>query len=445
MKKFLLLITLIAVLFINSEVKAVTTSFSISEDSNSSSVSKTYVVKMTVEDGTKTVNKLYLTFDFYNVTYKSFTPADGWVVSSNTQDSSDTSKRNIILYSTKTTSFSEGTYTIGSIETINPLYGCTVSISPYAEKKLCSIATINDTKIYYDLKGNITTEYKYMLECDKLQCRKLTDDNGNVVYYDSTGNKTDETTYLEQCEGKKFCKEENGKYYGKDGNETTYLQYQKDCKKHQCEIITDGTTKVYYDSNGSEVTEEKYYNDPNCQTPCGIINDIYFDKNGKITTKLEYTKQCLVNKCTVLSDGTYYGNDGNVTTKENYLKQCFSCLKDNDKYYGKDGNEITAEEYDLQCNIHKCEIVQNKYFDNNGNMVDEKTYNLVCKEHKCEEIDGKYFDDKGKIVSKDEFTKSCGVENPQTGNVLPIITIILGTCVGGALLYISQKNKKLRN
>ena len=35
--------------------------------------------------------------------------------------------------------------------------------------------------------------------------------------------------YEAECDNKKICREENGKYYGKDGSEITKEQYEKDC------------------------------------------------------------------------------------------------------------------------------------------------------------------------------------------------------------------------
>lgn len=437
------IITFISVIFIDA--KAASYSFD-PNDCTITGTTETCKLKLIVEEGTLTINELDLTVYFTNITYSSFYPANGWLVQKNVPNATNAANRDMILYTSKT-SYGVGEYTLGTITATNALYGCYISVVPNFVRNTCKKVTIGETTLYYGLDGKATTEYQYTTQCENLSCKALIDDNGSKVYYDKDGNIVDERVYNEQCLGKIYCKpdETTGKYYDNNGNEITYLQFEKLCRKHSCEILTDGNTTIYFGSNGNEVSEEEYYNDPSCHTPCDIVNGIYYDKNGRKTTKLEYTKQCLKNSCIELEDGTYYDKDGNQTTKEEYLKQCFSCVKTGDKYYDTDGKEITAEEYDIKCNTHKCEKINDTYFNNEGKIVDEETYDLACNTHKCEKVNNTYFDYNGKIVNEEEYNKSCGIDNPDTGNVLPIFYFIIGIGIASIAFYISKKYKKIHN
>ena len=58
----------------------------------------------------------------------------------------------------------------------------------------------------------------------------------------------------------------------------------------------------------------------------------------------------------------------------------------------------------------------------------------------CSEQDGSYYDKDGQKVSKEEYFESCGtVENPKTGNILPILTFSL-VLLFGFILFTNRKN-----
>ena len=319
---------------------------------------------------------------------------------------------NKISLKTKKNAFAIGTHNIVKyyFYKIDTAQKCHVvySINPYSEVRTCKYDETN--KIYYDKSGNVTDELTYTKQCLSNICKELPDG----TYFGINGNEVTKDVYESECLSRLYCGFKDGKYYGKDGEEVSEDEYQKQCERNYCTIIT-GT---YFGKDGNEVTKEVYENECLERYICSFNNGKYYGKDGTEVSKIEYEKQCIKNICTILSDGTYYDKDGNVTDEKTYNKQ---------------------------CEKHTCEIIDDTYFDKDGNVTDEKTYNLVCKEHKCEEIDGKYFDTNGKMVNKDEFTKSCGIENPQTGNVLPIIALVIGTGVAGVLLYISKKNKKILN
>ena len=111
--------------------------------------------------------------------------------------------------------------------------------------------------------------------------------------------------------GKKVCKIDNGKYYGKDGNEVTKEVYDAECNPKICKI----DNGKYYDKNGNEVTEEQFKQ----ACACRIENDKYYDGMGNEVTKEVYEKNCT---CRKTADGKYYGKDGSEITEEQYNKDC---------------------------------------------------------------------------------------------------------------------------
>jgi len=85
----------------------------------------------------------------------------------------------------------------------------------------------------------------------------------------------------------RICEYYNGKYYGKDGKETTELKYKQECETNICIIIGD----KYFGKDGKETTELEYRQQ--CETNiCKIVGDKYFGKDGKETTESEYKAQC---------------------------------------------------------------------------------------------------------------------------------------------------------
>ena len=114
----------------------------------------------------------------------------------------------------------------------------------------------------------------------------------------------------------RVCEYYNGKYYGKDGKETTELKYKQECETNICKKVGD----KYFGKDGKETTELKYKQE--CETNiCIIIGDKYFGKDGKETTELEYRQQCETNICKIVGD-KYFGKDGKETTELEYRQQC---------------------------------------------------------------------------------------------------------------------------
>src|SRR5574344_1113730 len=166
------------------------------------------------------------------------------------------------------------------------------------------IATIKFYKI--DAAKDCSVTYNYSFTTINRACTVYQNH-----YYDLLGNITDSLTYSKECE-KHYCETlSDGTKYGKDGTEVTDITYSKECEKHYCETLSDGTK---YGKDGTEVTD------------------------------LEYTKECEVNICKILSDGTIYGKEGKEVDQATYDKECKSetkyyCTTNNGKYYDKDRSE----------------------------------------------------------------------------------------------------------
>ncbi len=81
------------------------------------------------------------------------------------------------------------------------------------------------------------------------------------------------------------CSTINGKFYDKEGKETTEENYNKICKP-VCEVV-DGK---YYNDKGIEVDEATYKKA--CLPICTIEGGKYYDNNGNEVSKAQYEKMC---------------------------------------------------------------------------------------------------------------------------------------------------------
>ena len=211
-----------------------------------------------------------------------------------------------------------------------------------------------------------------------------------------------------------MCEIKDNKYYDDEGKETSKEEYEKKCKKHTCEILSDGTR---YGKDGTIVDEKTYNEECVPKNPvCEIKDDKYYDKDGKETSKEEYEKSCKQIKCEY-RDHQYYDLNGEATTKE---------------------------EYEKQCKKHYCEVIDNTYYDKNGNKVNKTTYEASCKKNICVVVNGKYYDKKGNEVTKGEYENSCvsvPVDNPPTGAETPYLALLGGAFVAGTIFYGTKKRK----
>ncbi len=359
------------------------------------------------------------------------TPAAGWQVTNvNYSDNQIEVKR--------TGSFLANTeYPIVTVsfEIIENGEDCKVTWVPYiTPNSYCHYDS--NTQKYYGLSGGETTRAKYLEECyGSPACQERNLEEVGIVYTDKDGNEVSKEQYEAICKDN-TCKIVNNEYYNKYGQKTDLSGYIKDCKT-PCEILEDGT----FIGDTNEIVNEDTYN-AQCKYHCEYAFGKYYDKDGNETTKLNYEKTCFKNVCKKLSDGTYYNSKGEETDELTYQKECekniCKVLSDG-TYYDNNGKVVTKEEYEKSCN--KCKEENGKYYDNDGKETNKENYELVCKVHKCQVINNTYFDDKGNIVTKEVYDKYC--TNPKTGNIVPYIYTFLGMLTATGLFVYSKKHKKL--
>ena len=163
--------------------------------------------------------------------------------------------------------------------------------------------------------------------------------------FDKDGKSISKVTMYNSPE-KKICKNDNGTFYGKDGNIVTEQQYKDECLKI-----------------------------------CKNDNGTFYGKNGNVVTEQQYKDECL--KICKNDNGTFYGKNGNVVTEQQYKDECLKiCKNDNGTFYGKNGNVVTEQQYKDECLqktiISKKDITTGKELagatlvvkDYNGNVVD---------------------------------------------------------------------------
>ena len=182
--------------------------------------------------------------------------------------------------------------------------------------------------------------------------------NGNK-YYDRNGNRVSEVDYLKSCQTPK-CQIVNGYYFGYNGNSVTKSRYESECKG--------GTTPTY---------------------TCTYRNGKYYDRKGKVVSHVDYIISCMAPKCEIV-DGYYFGKYGDKVTKSTYERQCeddtptYTCTYRNGKYYDRKGNVVSHVDYIISCMAPKCEIVDGYYFGKYGDKVSKSTYEKECGSQKVE-------------------------------------------------------------
>ena len=241
------------------------------------------------------------------------------------------------------------------------------------------------------------------------ECMKV----GNK-YYDKNGNVVSEVNYIISCKAPK-CETIDGYYFGKDGTSVTKSRFEKECKTpvptptYKCEY----KNGKYYDKNGNIVTEVNYI--ISCQSPkCQVINGYYFGKDGKNVNKATYEKECTTKKTykCEYKNGKYYDKNGNVVSEVNYIISCQApvCKLVNGYYFGKDGRNVSRSTFEKECTTketYKCENIKGQFYDKNGNIVSEVDYIISCQAPKCKIVNGYYVGKDGRNVNKSTYKKEC--------------------------------------
>ena len=170
-------------------------------------------------------------------------------------------------------------YTIGSMGIkftgVNK-YKVTVSGNQYAELVNASGNVVsNGTEFNTNEKFNVRVPASKVTEKSSF---KVTVSVGKTVYlikrYSPNNNAlqdlvvpekeersaSDDVTFI-MTPVKRVCEYYNGKYYGKDGKETTELKYKQECETNICKKVGD----KYFGKDGKETTEAEYK--AQCETP----------------------------------------------------------------------------------------------------------------------------------------------------------------------------------
>lgn len=409
MKKLNLAIFSILIAFIG--LKSVNATVAFKQNCESSNNYYTCELVLEVMGNSSNVNEISVNYLLKNIEFSSFEGASEFRIK--------TSDSNGFVATTKKGSLTVGIHKIGVLKLNNWTVDCKISLTP-SFKSVDRNCQLKDG-IYYDKEGNETTELEQLKSCNTYVCKPLVY-GSDTYYFGKDGTEITKEEFDNTCIDKIYCdKDENGKYYDNEGNETTELNYKRICQKRYCDTLNDGNNTYYYNSKGAEVSKEDFESD--CRK-CKTDGEKYYGENGSEVDKLTYEKTCETNICKTLSDGTKYNTSGSITDDLNFQKE---------------------------CEINICKVLSDgTYYGNDGKVVDETTYNLTCKVHKCEIVGDKYFDDKGNIVSKETYQKSCsntqtGSDNPQTGSNAPFIYIFLGIVVSSILLFASKKYSRIKN
>lgn len=292
----------------------------------------------------------------------------------------------------------------------------------------------------------------------KLIERKCTEYQG--TYYGKAGNIVEKNTYEDQClEKPKICVKENSDYYGKDGTKVNKSQYEKDCETHKCYQYDDGT---YAGVNGDIVELDQYNRECNQgKHYCENYGGSYYDDKGNTTNEETFNALCKSHYCEVIPAGDakefpivdgkiYFNKAGKAVSKEEYNRDCFKhyCehieIGGTHTYFDKSGNTTTEATYNLECLKHYCEVVGDTYFGIYGEDVSKEEYDKECGKHYCEIIEDIYYNKNGDAVSKEDYLKSCSnPDNPNTGNFIPFIPLIILIAGGTSIYFYTKKEKKL--
>ena len=259
----------------------------------------------------------------------------------------------------------------------------------------------------------------------------------NGKYYDKDGKETTKENYSIQCE-KHTCEKVGDKYFGKNGTIVSAEQYDSECNKHTCEKVGD----KFYGKNGTVVSEEQYDSECNKHT-CEKVGDKFFGKEGTTVTEEQYDLECNKHTCEKVGD-KFFGKEGTIVTEEEYDSECnkHTCEKVGDKFYGKNGTVVSEEQYDSECNKHTCEIVNGNYFGKDGSTITADQYDLECNKHTCEIVNGNYFDASGNKTDEATYKSQCEktiVPVPDTGSTDGLVYTVLGISLIG-LTFVGIKN-----
>ena len=138
---------------------------------------------------------------------------------------------------------------------------------------------------------------------------------------------------------------------------------------------------------------------------CMQVGSKYYDKNGNAVSEVNYLIRCQAPKCQII-DGYYFGKNGTSVTKSKYLSECssqptpttspsptpvYKCVYKDGKYYDKNGNVVSEVNYIISCQAPKCKVVNGYYFGSDGKNVSKTTYEHQCLMYEYSKTTGAQF------------------------------------------------------
>ncbi len=306
--------------------------------------------------------------------------------------------------------------------------------SEVADEKAMNVAcgkkcSFTDNK-YYNSKGEEVTWNEYEKDCKIVSCQKVCEpnNNNNCMYFDNKNNQVADEKAMNVACGKK-CAYKDGKYYNNEGEEVSWLNYEKACNNYSCQKVCEPNNNsncIYYNNNNEVVKDEKAMNVA-CGKVCVYKNGKYYNKQGEEVSWQAYDLDCNSYTCRKVcnpnnnKDCIYYDKEGHNAGSEEAMKESCDiqeqhiCEIVEDKYYNSQNASVSWKEYFLDCFPGKCQKVCNPkkgdeclYLDNSGKESTEIKYLQECETHVCEQVGDVYFDIKGNVVADEKAMKeSC--------------------------------------
>ncbi len=386
------------------------------------------------------INRFQLTFDFKNVTIDigSIKPSSDWNLIGIPNVGSD--KVVFTIENNEKAVLPVGVYVLGTftLNTVEVAQECnyTLNVVPQTVNRTCE----HYLDQYYGKNGGIVDYLTFQKECETHTCQVLSDG----TRYGKNGTVVNQLNYQKECEKNVCTILSDGTRYGKDGKQVDQLTYQKECNKNVCKILSDGTR---YGKDGKVVDPLNYQKECN-KNVCTILSDgTRYGKDGTVVDTLAYQKECNKNVCAILSDGTIYGKNGTVVEQSVYDSECGDykyCTVIKDKYYDASGNETDEMNYLKTCFTNTCKQIGDTFYDKEGKETTEYNYLASCFVNTCKQIGDVYYGPEGTVVDENTYMSICmnEVDNPKTGIIIPIFTLVGLGIAGLGILYYTKKHNR---
>ncbi len=180
-----------------------------------------------------------------------------------------------------------------------------------------NVTLSNSSATAIDASGNIKTTFnagdKFKVRISANDVTKQTSLNIKIT---ATGN--DSYVAIFNPGDSSYQRVVSTKIYSKDVNLAKTLSFSVTPDKKNCSI----NNGKYYGKNGNEVDKKTYNKE--CGKACTVENDKYYGKDGNEVDKNTYNEEC--GKVCKTENGKYYGKNGNEVDEKTYNKECASSV-----------------------------------------------------------------------------------------------------------------------